>query len=86
MVCEVDGDFAPDQYQSQVSNRYTVDLDHFYRQKTDISLSLEPLWSNGVTYCIDEDGNKIAETLKWDNAQVGSRFEECDAYRYWFNV
>ena len=43
---------------------------------------LEPHLSNGVTYCIDEDGNKIAETLKWDNAQVGSRFEECDAYRY----
>ena len=53
MVCEVDGDYAPDQYQS-----------------------------NGVTFCIDENGTKIAETLKWDNAPVGSRFEECDAYRY----
>ena len=38
--------------------------------------------SNGVTYCIDENGIKIAETLKWDNAPLGSRFDECDAYRY----
>ena len=79
MVCEVDGDFAPDQYQSQVSERYNYD--HFYKLKKSFS-RMEPHLSNGVTYCIDENGNKIAETLKWDNAQIGSRFEECDAYRY----
>ena len=33
MVCEVNGDYAPDQYQD-----------------------------NGLTYCIDEEGNKIGET------------------------
>ena len=53
MICEVNGDYAPDQYQS-----------------------------NGLTYCIDEEGNKIGETQRLDNAPVGSRFAECDAYRY----
>ena len=46
----------------------------------------EPNISNGVTYCIDENGTKIAETLKWDSAPVGSRFDECDSYRYWIAV
>ena len=46
----------------------------------------EPNVSNGVTFCIDENGTKIAETLKWDSAPVGSRFDECDSYRYWISV
>merc|ERR1712136_439473 len=53
MVCEVNGDYAPDQYQD-----------------------------NGLTYCIDEEGNKIGETQRLDYASVGSRFAECDSYRY----